>query len=131
MNQIIILKETLLDKIVIGQRLGETFKMILAEKIIIKPILNYLSNLVNESNFLDDSAKSHYLENGAFKRELITASELEKPLHWAQELMHGIIMSANDKITSEPLIRVGIILPEDKYSSIKIQIPEKCKIQIK
>jgi len=44
--------------------------------------------------------------------------------------MHGIIMSITNPIASEPQIRIGIILPEDKRTSIKIQIPQNIKYKI-
>jgi hypothetical protein len=71
-------KGTLLDKIVIGQRLGETIKLKSADKIIVKPLHENLSILIKNSDSLDGSAKSHYLKNGNFKRELITTSELRE-----------------------------------------------------
>lgn len=71
-------KGTLLDKIVIGQRLGETIKMKLADEIIVKPILKHLSCFIYESDSLDDSAKSYYLKNGNIRSELFTTSELRE-----------------------------------------------------
>lgn len=38
--------------------------------------------------------------------------------------MHGKIMPTGSKIKSEPIIKVGIILPEDRRKSIKIHIPK-------
>ncbi len=39
-------------------------------------------------------------------------------------------MSTNSQITSEPIIHVGIILPEDKKTAIRIQIPNQSKYLI-
>lgn len=71
-------KGSLLDKIVIGQRLGDTIRMKVAESIITQPILNYLSQLINDSASLDSAAKSHYLKNGKFKRKIFTTSKLRE-----------------------------------------------------
>ena len=69
---------TLLDRIVIGQRLGDTIRMKTAQKIIVKPILNHLSQLIKESKTLDDAAKLHYLKNDTFNSEILTSSELRE-----------------------------------------------------
>ena len=69
---------TLLDRIVIGQRLGDTIRMKTAQKIIVKPILNHLSQLIKESKTLDDAAKLHYLKNDTFNSEILTTSELRE-----------------------------------------------------
>lgn len=44
--------------------------------------------------------------------------------------MHGIIMSVNNQITHEPLILVGIILPEDKQISVKIHIHKNAQYKL-
>jgi len=71
-------KGTLLDKIVIGQRLGNLFKMESAKDIIVNPILNNLTQLITDSNILDDKAKSHYLVNNHFNKDIITTSNLRE-----------------------------------------------------
>jgi hypothetical protein len=69
---------TLLDKIVIGQRLGELFDNPFAQENLIKPLMNYLSKLVSNSKSLDERAKSHYLKSGKFDNKIIIASELRE-----------------------------------------------------
>ena len=69
---------TLLDRIVIGQRLGELFKIPSAQKIIIKPILTSLTKLIESSNCLNDEAKSHYLKDGKFNSNILVTSYLRE-----------------------------------------------------
>ena len=71
-----IYKNTLLDRIVIGQRLGHLFQNLLAQKYLVEPLLNNLSSLVSKSKFLDERAKLHYLKNGKFDAKIIIASQL-------------------------------------------------------
>ena len=69
-------KNILLDKIVIGQRLGKIFNNPLSLEYLVKPLLNDLSELVNKSKILDERAKSHYLKSGIFDKKILVASEL-------------------------------------------------------
>jgi len=69
-------KNTLLDRIVIGQRLGYLFQNPLAQKYLIEPLLNNLSALISNSNSLDERAKSHYIKDGKFDNKIIIASQL-------------------------------------------------------
>jgi len=71
-------KGTLLERIVIGQRLGDIIKMKPAQKIIVKPILNHLSQLIKESKLLDEHAKLHYLKSCKFDNKLIITSQLRE-----------------------------------------------------
>jgi len=69
-------KNTLLDRIVIGQRLGHLFQNPLAQEYLIKPLVNNLSALISNSNSLDERAKSHYIKDGKFDNKIIIASQL-------------------------------------------------------
>ena len=71
-------KNTLLDRIVIGQRLGNVFQHSIAQKYLIEPLDNNLTELVNKSELLDERAKSHYLKNGKFDNKIIIASQLRE-----------------------------------------------------
>lgn len=68
----------MLDKIVIGQRLGDLFRTPSAQKIIIQPILKKLTNLIESSNYLDAVAKSHYLKDGKFNSNILKNSNLRE-----------------------------------------------------
>ena len=81
-----IYKNTLLDKIIIGQRLGKILDIPLAREYLVKPLLNNLSKLVNKSESLNEHAKSHYLKLGKFDSKIIIASKL----HEAPALGAGI-----------------------------------------
>jgi len=71
-------KNILLDKIVIGQRLGKIFNNPLALEYLVQPIMDNLSQLVSTSEFLDERAKSHYLKSGKFYNKLIVTSEVRE-----------------------------------------------------
>jgi predicted NBD/HSP70 family sugar kinase len=73
-----IYKNTLLDKIIIGQRLGKILDNPLAQEYLVKPLLNNLSELVNKSESLNGRAKSHYLKSGKFDSKIIIASQLNE-----------------------------------------------------
>ncbi len=71
-------KKTLLDRIVVGQRLGFLFKSPLAQKYLIEPLIYILSELISKSNSLDEHAKSYYLKDGKFDNKIIIASQLRE-----------------------------------------------------
>jgi predicted NBD/HSP70 family sugar kinase len=73
-----IYKNTLLSRIVIGQRLGKLFQVPLAQEYLIKPLLNSLAELISISKFLDERAKAHYLKDGKFDNKIIIASQLRE-----------------------------------------------------
>ncbi len=77
---------TLLDRIVIGQRLGFLFKNPLAQEYFIQPLINNLSELIRKSKSLDTRAKSHYLKSDKFDTKIIISSQL----HEAPALGAGI-----------------------------------------
>jgi len=86
-------RRTLLNRIIIGQRLGNVFQTKSAQEIIIKPLIKYLSQLIKESNSLDSIAKSHYLLDDKFNKNILVASELRE----APELGAGINAFKNYK----------------------------------
>ena len=67
---------TLLDKIIIGQRLGNLFQKPLAQDYLVKPLMNNLSELISKSEYLNEHAKIHYLKSGKFDSKIIIASQL-------------------------------------------------------
>ncbi len=67
---------TLLDRIVIGQRLGQIFQNPLAREYLVEPLVYYLSKLVCNSKSLDKHAKSYYLKTGKFNDAILVASRL-------------------------------------------------------
>ena len=73
-----IYKNTLLDRVVIGQRLGKLFQNHLAQEYFVQPTMNNLSQLIKESNSLDDFAKSHYLLYDKLNKDILVASELRE-----------------------------------------------------
>jgi len=89
-----IYKNTLLDRIVIGQRLGKLFQIPLTQEYFIEPLLNNLAELINTSKFLDERAKSHYLKDSKFDNKIIFASQLRE----APALGAGIDVFRNFKL---------------------------------
>ena len=67
---------TLLDKIIIGQRLGDLFKNKVAHEIIINPLLSKLTDLLMSDNLLDEKAKSHYIKRHQFNSNILITSNL-------------------------------------------------------
>jgi predicted NBD/HSP70 family sugar kinase len=78
LNSNYIYKNTLLNSIVIGQRLGKLFQNPLAQEYLVQPIMNNLSELVSKSEFLDERAKTHYLQSGKFDKDIIIVSQLRE-----------------------------------------------------
>ena len=73
-----IYKNTLLDRIVIGQRLGKLFQNPLAQEYFFEPLIKKLSELIKHTEYLDENAKSHYLKSGEFDNKIIIASQLRE-----------------------------------------------------
>lgn len=71
-------RNTLLDRIVMGQRLGKLFQNPLAQKYFVEPLIENLSELVSKSKFLDERAKKHYLKSGKFNTKIIIVSQLRE-----------------------------------------------------
>ena len=71
-------EKTLLDRIIIGQRLGTILSDPMATAYFIEPLKKNLSELISKSNSLDNHAKSHYLDNGKFNYQIIMPSQLRE-----------------------------------------------------
>lgn len=67
---------TTLERIVIGQRLGTLLESSEGLGIFWEPLVYHLTQLINESNYLNSEAKSHYLKNNKLNPELIQISTL-------------------------------------------------------
>ena len=69
---------TLLDRIVIGQRLGELFARPEAEKFLLQPLCKKLGELILHSTSFPMKAKKHYLLGEKFNRNLLKISQLKE-----------------------------------------------------
>lgn len=69
---------TLLDRIIIGQRLGDIFRESEKDPILWQPFIQSLNILICESSVLDDDAKSHYCNDGHFDFNRIGYSNLRE-----------------------------------------------------
>lgn len=87
-------EKTLLDRIIIGQRLGTILSDPIAITYFLEPLKKNLSELISKSNSLDDHAKSHYLDNSKFNHQIIMPSQL----HEAPALGAGIDAFRNFKL---------------------------------
>ena len=77
---------TLLDRIVIGQRLGDLMAQAQATSILWKPLIEELEELIQKSPDFDPKAKEHYLPQGKLRPKLVQIS----PLREAPALGAGI-----------------------------------------
>jgi predicted NBD/HSP70 family sugar kinase len=69
---------TLLDRIVIGQRLGNLMAQAQATPILWEPCMVELENLIQKSSHLDSQAKQHYLTKGKLRPGLVQISQLRE-----------------------------------------------------
>jgi predicted NBD/HSP70 family sugar kinase len=69
---------TLLDRIIIGQRLGELWEHPAAEAHLKQPLLDHLSRLLVTTPRLDETARKHYLRGNRFNPQLIAVSRLRE-----------------------------------------------------
>ncbi|MFQ6606806.1 MAG: hypothetical protein ACE5DP_04065 [Fidelibacterota bacterium] len=69
---------TLLDRIVIGQRLGNLMAQAQTTPILWEPCLAELATLIQTSPHLDPSAKQHYLTQGKLRPGLVQVSQLRE-----------------------------------------------------
>ena len=67
---------TLLDSIVIGQRLGDLFQQSKSSDLLWKQMLDYLTDLVVNST--DQKFKDHYLKEEYFKEDILKISKLRE-----------------------------------------------------
>lgn len=77
---------TLLDRIVIGQRLADLLRSRTGNELLAKPIISLLSKRINASTSLDEKAKTHYLHGATLRDERLRLS----PLREAPALGAGI-----------------------------------------
>ncbi|MFA4839994.1 MAG: hypothetical protein WC703_11035 [Candidatus Neomarinimicrobiota bacterium] len=70
--------KSLLDSLIIGQRLGDLFDECRDDDLLWNPMMRQLSGLIAESTCLDEPAKRHYLANGRFRTELFKISKLRE-----------------------------------------------------
>jgi len=77
---------TLLDRIVIGQRLGDLIGSRVGIEMLTKPIVKRLSALIDTSEYLTETAKAHYLHGNQLKDHILFSS----PLREAPALGAGI-----------------------------------------
>jgi predicted NBD/HSP70 family sugar kinase len=67
-------RNELLQRLVIGQRLGDLLGSPTGEKVLTIPLIENLSNLIENSSCLSEQAKSHYLENKRLRKERLIFS---------------------------------------------------------
>jgi predicted NBD/HSP70 family sugar kinase len=79
-------KGVLLDRVVIGQRLGDLLGSRAGFEVLTKPLVRRLSGLIHNSEYLTDQAKAHYLHGNQLKDEILFFS----PLREAPALGAGI-----------------------------------------
>lgn len=69
---------TLLDSIIIGQRLGDLLESSKGEDVFYEPFIEFLSKFIVECPYLDVKFKKHYLKEGAFNEDLLKTSKLRE-----------------------------------------------------
>jgi predicted NBD/HSP70 family sugar kinase len=67
---------TKLDRIVIGQRLGDLMASKAGNQALTKPLLSHLSYLLSSSDCLSEDAKHFYLDGDQFRTEILVFSRL-------------------------------------------------------
>jgi predicted NBD/HSP70 family sugar kinase len=70
--------KTLLDRIVIGQRLSELMRTRAGQETLTKPLMVNLSRLIYNSDCLDQQSKAHYLHNTVIRDERLVLSTLRE-----------------------------------------------------
>ncbi|MDZ7820613.1 MAG: hypothetical protein U5N26_01685 [Candidatus Marinimicrobia bacterium] len=69
---------TLLDSIVIGQRLGDLLEASKGKDVFYEPFLEFITKFINESPYLDAKFKKHYISDGVFNASIIQTSRLRE-----------------------------------------------------
>lgn len=64
-----VFRKCVFNRIIIGQRLGELFELASGSVILKQPVVNKLDQLIQQSNFLDRTAKEHYKNMNAIIQE--------------------------------------------------------------
>lgn len=123
---------TLLDRIIIGQRLGDLLFQSKDTDILWKPFLSELTKLITHSDILPEGAKSHYVCNTNFDSNILQISKLrEAPILGAGADAYFNLGRESIHSKTEPSIRVGVILPEDNQTSIQLSFscPDKYLVE--
>lgn len=71
-------KNTLLESIIVGQRLGDYLEDSKGKGIFWEPIIVELTKLISNSNFVDDKFKNYYLRDNKFNESKIQISKLRE-----------------------------------------------------
>ncbi len=71
-------RTTLLDSIIIGQRLGNLLEESKGKNVFYEPCLEFLTKFIVESPYLDAKFKKHYLKDEKFNEDLIKTSKLRE-----------------------------------------------------
>jgi hypothetical protein len=71
-------RTTLLDSIIIGQRLGDLLEESKGKNVFYEPFLEFLSKFIVESPYLDVKFKNHYVRDEKFREELLLTSKLRE-----------------------------------------------------
>ncbi len=69
---------TFLESIIVGQRLGDYLEESKNKGIFWEAIIEKLTELISNSEFIDEKFKNYYLTNGKFKEEIIQISKLRE-----------------------------------------------------
>ncbi len=130
---------TLLDRIIIGQRLGDLLLQSKNTDILWKPFLSELTDLINRTDIFPKNAKLHYVSDNHFNTDIIQISKLrEAPVLGAGvdsflslentnsvgiELTPPVSTCRESTHSKEPIIKVGVVLPEDNLNSLQLTFP--------
>ena len=71
-------KGTLLDSVIIGQRLGDLFHVSIEDNLLWQPFFQRLSYLIMKSDVLDEKAKEYYCPGDRFDPKLLVISKLRE-----------------------------------------------------
>jgi len=71
-------KGTLLDSVIIGQRLGDLFQVAKDDNLLWQPFFQRLSYLIMKSEILDEEAKEYYCPGDSFDQKLLVISKLRE-----------------------------------------------------
>ncbi|MEA2077833.1 MAG: hypothetical protein U9O95_07435 [Candidatus Marinimicrobia bacterium] len=71
-------RSTLLESIIIGQRLGDLLEASKGKNVFYEPFLEFLTKFIVESPYLDAKFKNHYLKDEQFNEDLIKTSKLRQ-----------------------------------------------------
>ena len=73
-----IYREEILDRIVVGQRLGELMRSDIGQQVLAEPLIENLAELIGSSECMDDSAKARYLINSTLREQRFVLSTLRE-----------------------------------------------------